>query len=133
MAGLALGSRLGFLSQTLYLGAGAMGAPVFQGFTGGSSALVHITAGYLWAFPLAAFLAGYLAEKGWDRSVLSSFTSMFLAQALILVLGTLWLSFYVGGLKTAWTLGCAPFLAVECLKALGLGVIMPGAWSLVKR
>ena len=66
----ALGSRLGALSQILYLMLGVAGLPVFafspelpQGF----ARLLGPTGGYLMAYPLAAFVTGWLAERGLDR------------------------------------------------------------------
>ena len=60
LSGALLGARRGAASQILYLGAGALGAPVFAGFKGSFLHLLGPTGGYLLAFPVAAFLAGYL-------------------------------------------------------------------------
>jgi len=70
MSGLALGPRLGLLSQVLYLAAGMLGAPVFAvsaTLPMGAARLIGPTGGYLMAYPFAALLAGYLAERGFDR------------------------------------------------------------------
>ncbi|MGH9175545.1 MAG: biotin transporter BioY, partial [Vicinamibacterales bacterium] len=63
----ALGSRLGAASQILYLLLGIAGGPVFaaspilpQGF----GRLIGPTGGYLMAYPIAAFVTGWLAERG---------------------------------------------------------------------
>jgi biotin transport system substrate-specific component len=84
LTGAALGSRLGFLSQALYLTAGAMGLAVFAPsitLPPGAARLVGPTGGYLMAYPAAAFLTGWLAERGWDRRYLTSFASMLLGLA----------------------------------------------------
>ena len=58
LAGLCLGARRGFVSQLVYPLPGVAGLPVFAQLRGGLSVLVGPTAGYLWAFPLAAAVAG---------------------------------------------------------------------------
>src|SRR5207245_11507392 len=63
MAGAILGARRGFLSQVLYLLLGFVGLPVFAGFAGGAAVLVGPTAGYLWSFPVAAWLVGLGSDR----------------------------------------------------------------------
>lgn len=63
LAGLLLGPRLGVASQTTYLAAGAAGLPVFAA-GGGAAYLLGPTGGYLFAFPIAAALAGLGADRG---------------------------------------------------------------------
>ena len=66
-------------SQALYLVLGLAGLPVFaaspilpQGF----ARLLGPTGGYLMSYPIAAFAAGYLAERGFDRRYLTSVVAM---------------------------------------------------------
>ena len=68
-SGAVLGPRRGFLSQVVYLLLGAAGGPVFARFHGGAQILVGPTAGYLWAFPIAAYLAGWGQELSGQRPV----------------------------------------------------------------
>ena len=82
----ALGSRLGALSQILYLTLGLAGLPVFafspelpQGFL----RLMGPTGGYLMAYPLAAFVTGLLAERGLDRRYLTSIFAMAVGLSVI--------------------------------------------------
>src|SRR5438046_629840 len=64
LVGLALGSKRGFAAAALYLGWGAMGLPVFSpAGPGGVAQLLGPTAGYLWAYPVVAFIAGWIAER----------------------------------------------------------------------
>src|ERR671924_179337 len=75
LGGLALGSRLGASSQVLYLLAGNAGLPGFAAsatLPPGPLRLIGPTGGYLMAYPLAAFVTGYLAERGFDRRYLTS-------------------------------------------------------------
>src|SRR5450755_4800553 len=65
LIGLTLGSRRGFAAAALYLAWGAMGLPVFSPVgPGGLAQLFGATAGYLWAYPLVAFVAGWIVERG---------------------------------------------------------------------
>src|SRR5215471_21153645 len=65
LVGLTLGSKRGFAGAALYLAWGAMGLPVFSpAGIGGVAQLLGPTGGYLWSYPIVAFLAGWLAERG---------------------------------------------------------------------
>ena len=70
LGGAALGARLGMSAQVLYLLAGIAGLPVFAAspvLPPGALRLLGPTGGYLMAYPFAAFLTGWLAERGFDR------------------------------------------------------------------
>ena len=58
LCGFVLGPRLGLLSVVVYLAIGAVGVPVFAGFSGGVGAFAGLAGGYLWGFLFMAFLAG---------------------------------------------------------------------------
>lgn len=58
LTGVVLGSRLGCLATIGYILAGAVGLPVFANFHGGFYWLVGLTGGYIWSYPLMAFLCG---------------------------------------------------------------------------
>ena len=74
--GAAYGWRLGSATVIAYLAEGAMGLPVFAGPVGGLAPLLGPTAGYLFGFVAAAFVTGWLSERGWDRSVPRLFVAM---------------------------------------------------------
>lgn len=133
LAGVSLGAKRGAMSQILYLLAGAAGAPVFASFHGGPIVFSGPTAGYLYAFPIAAGIAGFLAERGWDRKVSTTLVAMLLADCFILVFGSLWLAPFVEGFRDAWRLGAAPFVLTDLGKALVLTLLMPTAWNFVGR
>ena len=75
LIGLALGSKRGFAAAALYLAWGAMGLPVFSpSGVGGIAQLFGPTGGYLLAYPLVAFVAGWISERGpfsFGRNVLA--------------------------------------------------------------
>jgi len=121
LAGLVLGARRGFLSQALYLAGGAAGLPVFA-----AGSLMGPTAGYLWSFPLAAFLVGWLCENGAGRRALTLGASLVFADAVILVSGVVWLRALTGdSLRVALILGFAPFWAGDLLKIAALTLLFP--------
>lgn len=62
LAGCVLGPVRGFLAVSLYLVLGAAGLPVFAEHSSGLGVFTGASAGYLWSFPLAAFLAGLLVR-----------------------------------------------------------------------
>ena len=58
LAGYALGAKRGAACVGVYIALGAVGAPVFAGFTGGFAKLFGVTGGFLWGFVLMAALCG---------------------------------------------------------------------------
>lgn len=134
MIGAAYGSRLGSATMVAYLAEGALGLPVFAGPVGGIAPLIGPTAGYLLGFVLAAFVTGWLAERGWDRSVLLLFAAMAVGHIAILAAGFGWLAFGLGlGAAKAWQVGILPFIAASLVKnALG-AVLLPAARRIVDR
>ncbi len=88
-----LGARRGGLVMGLYLAEGAMGLPVFQPFgVPGPLRLLGPTAGYLWAYPAAAFLTGWLVERGARSSLLRLTGALLAGQVVILAAGAAWLA-----------------------------------------
>lgn len=119
-----LGARLGALSLLFYLFEGALGLPVFAK-GGGLGYLLGPTGGYLFAFPLAAYLAGYLVERGAARRFATAFLAMLLAALSVFLLGVPWLSLYLGAdLGRAMVLGLFPFVPGEVFKALLAALVL---------
>ncbi len=131
--GAVLGSRRGALALLLYLAEGALGLPVFAGGAAGVARFLGPTGGYLIAYPIAAGLVGWLAERGWDRRPYGAALAMFLGSQVIFVLGVLWLSRFVGGLWPAFLQGMVPFLPGDVVKVALAAVLLPGGWALVRR
>jgi biotin transport system substrate-specific component len=137
VGGAALGARLGLVSQLLYLAAGAAGLPVFAAsaiLPPGAARLLGPTAGYLFAFPLAAFATGWLAERGFDRRYMTSVAAMAAGLAVIFACGTLWLSFLAPqlGLQGAAAAGLIPFVPADILKVFVAAAVLPAAWRVTR-
>src|SRR4029450_6820759 len=89
----ALGARLGMASQILYLLLGLAGLPVFAAtplLPQGAARLFGPTGGYLMAYPLAAFITGWLAERGFDRRYFPAGVAMAAGVAGHFVGGAAW-------------------------------------------
>ena len=134
LTGAALGSRRGGLAMLVYLAEGAIGLPVFAGGTGGFPILLGPTAGYLWAFPIAAFVVGLLCERGLDRRVVTSAFAMLPGTLIIYALGVSWLAIFlhISFLK-ALTFGLLPFIPGDLLKLVIAAALLPLAWAIVRR
>lgn len=118
LAGPLLGPGWGALSQVVYLLLGAIGLPVFAGGAGGAGVLFSIDGGFLWAYPLAALLMGWVAGRR-GASTPRYLAAMALGILLIYLLG--WLGTHVFG-GAALTLGTGlamlTFLPADVAKGL---------------
>ncbi len=91
----------------------------------GFARLLGPTGGYLLAFPIGAFLTGYLVEK--SKSYFGIVASMFLGEAVILFLGALYLgTFYLHNLREALIGGAAVFLLWSVVKVFFAAGIFKG-------
>lgn len=118
VVGLMLGSRAGFAALALYLAEGAMGLPVFSVGPGGIAQLLGPTGGYLLAYPFAAFVAGWIAERGTKNFF--RFTVAAIAAEIVVFAGGLgWLVMLpLGGASHAVRLGLYPFVFAEVMKVM---------------
>lgn len=133
LTGAALGSRLGAISQVVYVTSGALGLAVFApaaGLPPGMLRLLGPTGGYLMAYPLAAFATGWLSEQGWDRRYVTSLLAMLVGLVTIYAGGVSWLAVaHLGGsFRTALTAGLVPFVLLDVLKVTAAAMILPKAW-----
>jgi len=132
--GMAYGWRLAGVTLMLYMAEGAIGLPVFAGTPEKGIGLAYMmsgTGGYLIGYVLAAITVGWLAEKGWDRSMLGTALAMLAGNAVIYVPGVLWLGALFGWDKPILEWGFTPFILGDVIK-IGLAMgIMPLAWFLM--
>jgi len=131
MIGALLGSRRGCLAVLAYLAEGAAGLPVFA-FGGGAAALAGPTGGYLIGFMPAAYVAGSLAQKGWDRRIGTTVLAMALANAAIYACGLFWLCCLMGVSTAVLAVGLYPFVAGDLLKIVLAAVLLPSGWKLLE-
>lgn len=118
LIGLALGSRRGFAAAALYLGWGAMGLPVFSpAGAGGIAQLFGPTGGYLLAYPVVAFIAGWVSERG-RMSFVRNLAGGVLAELVLFAAGISWLAVVTGNWQRAVAFGLAPFIFAEVMKVM---------------
>ncbi|MFN8533797.1 MAG: biotin transporter BioY [Dehalococcoidia bacterium] len=138
LTGALLGSRLGAAAVLLYILEGVAGLPVFAGgnsawsvVRGGVPYFLGPTAGYLFGFLPAAFVVGWLAERGWTRNVWLTALAMVIGNLIIYAVGLLNLARFVAP-PTLWSVGLLPFLPGDAVKIAAAVVILPGGWQVLK-
>ncbi len=83
LSGLILG-RYGFIPQLIYLGTIALGFPA-SARGGGIGVLFGYTAGYLWMFPVSAFLMGLIREKVWKRGTFRELVLLWIGSVVAVI------------------------------------------------
>src|SRR5262245_5443936 len=93
----AYGSRLAVATVVLYLAEGFVGLPVFANTafgTVGPSYFLGTTGGFLIGFIPLAFIVGYAADLGWDRSIPKLFGAMVVGDLVCFTMGFAWLAWF---------------------------------------
>ena len=124
-----LGGKRGSLAVLVYILLGAVGLPVFAGFTGGAGALLGSTGGYILGFLLQALVmwgmeAVWGRDRWWKLGI-----SMFLGLVACYAAGTLW--FMVVYARTSGPVGVTmvlswcvfPFVVPDLIK-LALALLL---------
>ena len=130
---MAFGWRLAAATVLLYLMQGAAGLPVFTGTPEKGIGIAYMmgpTGGYLLGFLMAAVAVGWLAERGWDRSILSTAAAMLIGNFLIYAPGLIYLGALFGWDKPILEWGLYPFIAADVAKMLLAMAVLPLAWKL---
>ena len=146
LLGATCGWRLGTAAVLLYLAQGAIGLPVFANTPERGIGLAYMmgpTGGYLVGFVCATAMVGWLAERGWGRSLPKMIIAMAAGHAVILALGVVWLTYLFAfvfptpegatALSAAIAAGLTPFWAATVLKTALAAATVPLAWKVVKR
>ena len=115
-----LGSRRSALVMGMYLAEGISGLPVFAPI--GLPGVIHLfgpTAGYLLSYPAAAFVTGWLVERGASRTILRLLGALLLGGIIILGAGWTWLALPMHfGWTRAFIAGVLPFLPGDAMKTI---------------
>lgn len=128
------GLRLGAATLLLYLAEGAVGLPVFQSTPEKGIGLAYMmgpTGGYLLGFVAMAAIAGWAADRGWDRNPLKMAGAMLVAEVAMMTLGFAWLAGLVGA-ANAWQFGVVPFILPDLVKVALAACFLPAAWALLR-
>jgi biotin transport system substrate-specific component len=139
-----LGARRGAITLILYLLEGTAGLPVFQPLgLPGLARFAGPTAGYLFSYPVAAFVTGWLVECGGkiansreDGSRLVSLSlvgALISGETIIFACGCAWLALFLGmGWGVALQQGALPFVPGEIIK-MALIFVAAGGLRLARR
>lgn len=140
VVGAALGSRRGAAALTAYMIAGLAGAPVFAGALAGPAYVLLPSFGFVVGFIPAAFVAGWFAERAWDRKPWLAFIGFVVASIIPFILGLPYMALVLSlaGEMTVtpaliWEVGVADFIVPGLVKAALAAVIIPAAWLAVRR
>ncbi len=114
-----LGGRGGSIAVFVYILLGALGLPIFSGFSGGISRLFDATGGYILGM-LAGALLYWLLEIVFPKRTVFKIVNSAISLLVIYAFGTLWFTFaYANGENTLGTvlLACVvPFVIPDAVK-----------------
>jgi biotin transport system substrate-specific component len=165
VTGGSLGAWRGAGSLTLYMLLGIVGAPVFAPSLDMTGQTVHFIApwegtasppwdlssgGYIIGFIIAAWVVGFVAQRGWDRGPWL-IVGMLIGNVLLYIPGLLWLAHLI---STEWvhpivqkplgeliagettlekTLvgGLYPFILGDLIKLYVASLVVPSAWAII--
>lgn len=140
VVGAALGAKRGAAALTTYMLGGLAGIPWFAGFTGGPLAVLKPSFGFVIGFIGAAWVAGWFAERAWDRKPLMGMVGFTLASVVPFLVGVPYMAYivnvYLGnGLSFGQILeaGVTPFIIGGLIKAALAAVLIPLAWKGVQK
>ena len=118
-----LGTASGSVATLLYVFLGAVGLPVFGGFTGGFGIIAGPTGGYIIGYVFLALISGWFIEHFYNM-VWVQYMGMCLGMAVLYAFGTAWLA-YVAHMTFAEALaaGVLPFIVVDMIK-MAISIIL---------
>ena len=132
LAGIVLGKYWGGISQIMYVVLGVAGIPWFNGATGGYSAIIGPTGGYLLGFILAALFIGHVSDKyEWSKEFYQMLGIMMFASFVLIYLPgiiqlSIWLYLFKGTSSNIAQLayaGVIPFVAGDMVKIISAALI----------
>ena len=128
LAGSVLGAKRGGLALLLFLAVVAVGAPVLSGGHGGLGVFVGPTAGYLYSWPIAAFVIGLLTQLFWRRfNAAYAFTANVIGGIVVIyAIGIPFTSVYADVSLTSSFVGSFSFLPGDLVKALIAALVADG-------
>ncbi len=112
-----LGPKKGAISVILFVFLGIIGLPFFAQGSFGIQTILGTTGGYILSYIVSSYVVGKIFQRDQDLSQRKIALTILLGHLIVLFGGALWLSYYVG-LKKAFLLGVAPFIATDILKAI---------------
>ena len=124
-----LGPLVGTIAVVVYVLLGAVGVPVFSGFTGGAGCLLGLTGGYILGYIPCAAVSGLLMGRNaplWRRAL-----ALVAGTAVLYALGTAMYCIQSGKALAAALAACVlPFLPLDAVKIAVCAVALPLLWRL---
>lgn len=140
VVGASLGAVRGAASLATYMLLGLAGLPIFAGPLAGPAYVLSPSFGFILGFVPAAFLAGWFAERAWDRKPWLAFVGFVAASVVPFLVGVPYLALIlatvVGAQITFASVldaGVWPFIVPGLIKAAFAALLVPAAWLLVRR
>lgn len=138
LSGLILGSKLGALSQILYIILGLIGVPIFSGFTGGLQSFMKPSFGFIIGFIFAAYIVGKITDNNKERK--NIWIASFIGTIVIYLFGLPYMYYMlnivmVKGLSfvNILQIGCIIFLPGDIIKAVVSSVVAGQTLPILKK
>jgi len=139
LVGATLGARRGAAALIAYMLVGLAGLPVFAGAVAGPAYVLAPSFGYILGFIPAAFVAGWFAERAWDRKPWLAFIGFVAASIVPFIIGVPYVAMILGVVQGgqvdfASIMGASvlPFIVPGLIKAAFVALVLPAAWLAVK-
>lgn len=117
LVSLLLKPKLAFISTLVYVFMGAIGLPVFGGFSGGLASLLGPSGGYIFSFPIMALVIALIVKR--NEKLSFKIIALIIGTAVCYLIGTLWFIYVTNtSLIPALTMCVIPFLPGDILKII---------------
>lgn len=130
LSGLVLGSKLGALSQLVYILLGLVGIPIFAGFTGGIQSIVSPGFGFIIGFVFASFLSGLIIESNFIKTDKRIWLAAFIGTITIYIFGLPYMYYILNGVLgkdlsfiQVFKMGCLLFLPGDTIKFIIASIV----------
>jgi biotin transport system substrate-specific component len=137
--GAALGAKRGATALTTYMLVGLAGLPVFAGAMAGPAYMLSPSFGFVIGFIPAAFVAGWFAERTWDRKPMLAFFGFTAASVVPFLVGVPYMALTLATILGQQVIiadvlqaGVWPFIVPGMIKAAAAALIVPAAWLLAR-
>lgn len=139
VVGAALGARRGAAALTTYMLVGLAGLPVFAGPVAGPAYVLLPSFGFILGFIPAAYVAGWFAERAWDRKPWLAFVGFVAASVIPFLIGVPYMAIILSTVMgqqitfaSVMAAGVLPFIVPGLIKAAFAALLVPGAWLIVR-
>lgn len=123
LTGVVLAWKLGTASMLVYILLGAVGVPVFAGFSGGVQVLVNYTGGFIWGFIVMTLLCGIGVQM---KNKIAGILLGIVGLAICHLFGTFQFMFVMKmGFMESFLLASAPYLIKDAISVV-LGFVIGG-------